>query len=58
MKQDMFGICLRYCVKPWIMHFYDTIVGYQCEIDVHAQGTVYKNAIENHDLQLLLLLVV
>ena len=40
-----------------MVHFYDTIVGYQCEIDVHAQGTVYKNAIENHDLQLLLLLV-
>ena len=29
-----------------MVHFYDVIVGYQGEIDFHALGTRYKNAIE------------
>eukprot|EP00435_Cladocopium_sp_Y103_P031004 s1528_g7.t2 len=36
-----------------MVHFYDVIVGYQGEIDFHVLGTMYKNAIEKHDLQLL-----
>ena len=34
-----------------MVHFYDVIFGYQGEIDFHALGTSYKNAIEKHDLQ-------
>jgi len=36
---------------PWCTSIYDVIVGYQGEIDFHALGTSYKNAIEKHDLQ-------
>ena len=43
---------LDMCENP-VVHFFDLIMDYQEEIDFHALGRTYKDAIEKQDLQIM-----
>jgi len=43
---------LNMCENP-VVHFFDLIMDYQEEIDFHALGRTYKDAIEKQDLQIM-----